>query len=171
MGTHSYSICAFRLKMIKEKEIGFGNHAVSNHGIAADLIRKIIQELGQTDRENVVVAMLNSKNKVVGVNLVSIGTISSSYLEPREVMKTAINTPGCSAIIVGHNHPSGECNPSSEDITVTQRLVSAANVLGLVIHDHIIVSTYSESSYSFLDQGHLHWMKRKAEEIMKEIQA
>jgi len=165
----TYSAFAYKFQMVKDRELSFQAEDVSNVKSAADIIRDIIRQLGQTDRENVVVAMLNAKNIVVGVNLVSIGSLSTAAMEPREILKMAMFTPGCSAIIVGHNHPSGECTPSYEDLVVTRRLVPAAKLLGVYLHDHIIVSTHSDAYYSFLKEGQLDLIISSARPLLSAI--
>jgi DNA repair protein RadC len=70
-------------------------------------------ELGQTDRENFVVLMLNTKLKPIGTNLVPTGSLTRCMVQPREIIKAALNMP-CKALILGHNHPSGDPSPSME---------------------------------------------------------
>jgi DNA repair protein RadC len=94
--------------------------------------------LAEEDREHLVVLLLNNKNRVIGINTVSIGSLTSSLAHPREVFKPAI-LANAAAIIVAHNHPSGEPQPSQKDIELTQRLHAAADLLGIKLLDHIIL--------------------------------
>lgn len=108
--------------------------AVSEH------IRRILRRLDRLDRdkEHFFVISLNTKNKVKFVELVSIGTANSSLVHPREVFRRCI-IRGASAAIVCHNHPSGESEPSEEDINITKRLVEAGKIVGIEILDHVII--------------------------------
>jgi DNA repair protein RadC len=84
--------------------------------------------------------------------VVSIGTISEAIVHPREVFKEAIRESG-SSIIVAHNHPSGEVNPSKEDISTTKRLSEAGRLIGIPLLDHVIVC--DSSYYSMKENGYL----------------
>lgn len=103
------------------------------------------------DRENFVVLLLDTKNKVIGINTVSIGTLNSSLVHPREVFKPAI-LASAAALILAHNHPSGDPKPSREDIEVTKRLIEAGGLLGIQVLDHIIVGDYC---VSLKEQGYI----------------
>ena len=84
------------------------------------------------------VLILNTKNKVVAVHEVSRGTLNSSMVHPREIFKPAV-LHNAAGIICFHNHPSGDTVPSKEDIEVTERLVAAGEIMGIIVMDHIIV--------------------------------
>lgn len=89
------------------------------------------------DQEQFVVACLDTKHRVQSVVVVTIGTLDASLVHPREVFKPAI-LEGSSAVILSHNHPSGNTTPSQEDIQVTNRLTEAGKLLGITVLDHII---------------------------------
>jgi DNA repair protein RadC len=103
-------------------------------GAAATLAAYLAEE----DREHLVVLLLNNKNRVIGINTVSIGSLTSSLAHPREVFKPA-SLANAAAIIVAHNHPSGEPQPSQGDVALTQRPHAAADLLGIKLLDHIIL--------------------------------
>jgi DNA repair protein RadC len=84
------------------------------------------------------ILILNTKNKIVAVHEVSRGALNSSLVHPREVFKPAV-LHNAAAIICFHNHPSGDPEPSREDIEITKRLVEAGKIMGIEILDHIIV--------------------------------
>ena len=84
------------------------------------------------------ILILNTKNKVVAVHEVSRGTLNSSMVHPREIFKPAV-LHNAAGIICFHNHPSGDTVPSKEDIEVTERLVAAGEIMGIIVMDHIIV--------------------------------
>jgi len=87
--------------------------------------------------ENFLVFWLNSANKVTGFEKVTIGTLNSSIVSPREVYRGAI-VNNCANIIVAHNHPSGNIEPSNEDISITKKLVECGKILDINLYDHII---------------------------------
>ena len=114
---------------------------------AATILRPLYHGL---DREQFLVACLDAKHAIIGVNVVSIGSLSFSIVHPREVFKPAILL-NSAAIICSHNHPSGDPEPSAEDRALTARLRQAGDLIGITILDHIILG--DERTYSFADQG------------------
>ncbi|OPX92134.1 MAG: hypothetical protein A4E52_00136 [Pelotomaculum sp. PtaB.Bin013] len=95
-------------------------------------------EMRFLDREHFRVMLLNTKNQVLRIETVSIGTLSSSQVHPRELFKFAVKN-SAAAIILVHNHPSGEPTPSREDIDITGRLADAGKIMGIEVLDHIII--------------------------------
>jgi len=102
------------------------------------------------DREQFLVCCLDAKNSSIGMNIVSIGSLTLSIVHPREVFKLAILLNAC-AIIAVHNHPSGDPMPSPEDRTPTTRLREAGDVLGIRLLDHLILG--DDRLYSFCRSG------------------
>ena len=95
--------------------------------------------------------MLNQKNRVIGIHTVSMGSLTASVVHPREVFKVAI-LANCASILLAHNHPSGDCQPSKEDRAITTRLVEAGRLLGISVLDHVIIG--GEGRYfSFADEN------------------
>jgi DNA repair protein RadC len=88
-------------------------------------------------RERFVVFWLNSANKVVGFEIISEGLLNTSLTHPREIFRGAIVATAAS-IIIAHNHPSGNSEPSEEDVRVTRQIVEAGKIVGIPVHDHII---------------------------------
>jgi DNA repair protein RadC len=88
-------------------------------------------------RERFVVFWLNSANKVIGFEIISEGILNSSLTHPREVFRGAIVSTSA-AIILAHNHPSGNPEPSQEDISITKQIVESGKIIGIPVHDHII---------------------------------
>ncbi len=107
-----------------------------------------VQDLAQ---EVFIAITLNTKNRVIGKHLISLGTLNSSLVHPREVFRVAI-LDGAAAMILAHNHPSGDVTPSSEDIKITKQLVAAGQIMGIKTLDHIILGSSGphESSTSCL---------------------
>jgi len=104
------------------------------------------------DREHFVIILLNQKNRVIGVSTVSIGSLTASIVHPREVFKGAILSNAAS-IICGHNHPSGDCQPSREDRALTARLVEADKLLGISLIDHVIIGDGTSAFFSCANEG------------------
>jgi DNA repair protein RadC len=103
-----------------------------------DVVNLLQSELRDTFREHFKSLLLDAKNQVVKVCTVSVGTLDSSLVHPREVFKDAINA-SAAAIIVAHNHPSGDPAPSAEDRRITQRLFEAGELLGIDLLDSVII--------------------------------
>lgn len=108
-----------------------------------DVYELIKDYIGNEDREHFIILGLNAKSQVNIISTISIGTLTSSLVHPREVFKIAILS-NCYKIILAHNHPSGNLTPSTEDLKVTERLKKVGEIIGIEILDHIIVS---ESKY------------------------
>jgi DNA repair protein RadC len=102
-------------------------------------------------KEHFVVFFLDTHHTIIGKEKVSIGTLNSSLVHPRECFRTAI-LKNCAAVILAHNHPSGNVKPSDDDIAVTKRLTDAGKLLGIEVLDHIIVAG---SSYKSLKEAML----------------
>ena len=100
------------------------------------------------DREHFCVVLLSANNAVIGIETISIGTLTNTPVHPREVFKPAIRQ-SASAVVLAHNHPSGDCMPSEDDIYLTERLVEAGQIIGIHVIDHIIVG--EDRYYSFSD--------------------
>jgi DNA repair protein RadC len=103
-----------------------------------DVANLLMDEMRYLDREYFRTVSLNTKNRVLGVDNVSIGSLNSSLVHPREVFKNPIRR-SAAAIILVHNHPSGDPGPSKEDVQVTRRLVEAGQILGIEVLDHLII--------------------------------
>ncbi len=101
-------------------------------------------------KEHFLAFYLNSRNQLIRFETVSIGTLSASLVHPREVFAPAIESTAA-ALIVAHNHPSGDCAPSPEDKVATRRLKESGELLGIPLLDHLIVS--SSRFFSFRENG------------------
>jgi len=105
----------------------------------ADAYELVKDELAGSDREMLLSIMLTVKNDLIGVETVSIGSITASTTTPGDLFKSAI-LANAVAIIICHNHPSGELVPSNGDIKITKQLIAAGELLGIKVLDHLIVS-------------------------------
>lgn len=104
-----------------------------------DVAEYFIPLLRDELKEKFIVVCLNSANKIIRFETVSVGTLNSSVVHPREVFKFAIENASASIILI-HNHPSGNTEPSQEDILITKKLVEAGTLLNITVLDHIIIA-------------------------------
>jgi DNA repair protein RadC len=146
------SISVYRVCLVKDATVSFGKECISSSQKAHAVIQKLILTRSQPDRESFVVAMLNAKNDLVGLNVVSMGILSSTLVHPREVLKPAI-LANAAAMILCHNHPSGDLNPSTEDLEITRKIIKASLIVDIQVHEHLIINTENEKYFSFADQG------------------
>jgi len=116
--------------------------------VATHLIRR---GYADRDREAFVVLLLDVKHRVIAEEVVSIGILDGALIHPREVFKAAI-VANAAAIIVAHNHPSGDPKPSGQDAEVTKRLRNAGKILGIPVVDHVIVGS-TGAHFSFREGG------------------
>lgn len=96
-------------------------------------------------KEHFKLILLNTRNKVIGISTISVGTLNASLVHPREVFKEAI-VRSASSVILAHNHPSDDLEPSEEDLKITRRMVEAGKIMGIEVLDHIIISRHHFSS-------------------------
>lgn len=130
-----YKIPCYRTMMVKEGAISAEQKQIGSPKDVYNVVRDYLQ---YADREYFLVLMLNTKNCVNKVHVASIGTLNSSLVHPREVFKVAI-IANAAAVVLVHNHPSGNVTPSHEDIKITHRLVEASKIIGIEILDHVII--------------------------------
>ena len=113
-------------------------------GTANDIYKEMI-DLKNEKKEIFVVFHLNTKNKIILREIVSIGILNSSLIHPRETFRTAIIN-NANSIILAHNHPSGDTTPSPDDISVTKRMVQAWEIIGIKVLDHVITGKNNYTS-------------------------
>lgn len=106
---------------------------------AYDVIEEVLK-LSSKTKEHLVMMSLNTKNEIVGLHTIHIGSVNASIVHPREILQQAILNNATSFMIF-HNHPSGDPSPSREDIDVTKRLAEAGTIIGIQLLDHIIIGT------------------------------
>lgn len=123
-----------------------------------------IRNYSMSQKEHFICITLNGANEIMKIKVVSIGTVNRTLVHPREIYSDVIKEKAA-AVIVSHNHPSGNCNPSEADINVTQTLKTAADILGITFLDHII---FSQSSYfSFMEHDMIKNEGAKAKTLCK----
>ena len=123
------------IKMVKESSFLYQTRTVSSPNDAYEMIREQLKDL---DREQFIIACLNTKNEPTNISVVAVGTLNKAIVHPREVFKTAILSNAAN-VIAFHNHPSGDTEPSQQDIQLTNRLYEAGELLGIKLLDHLII--------------------------------
>ena len=146
--SHPYALPRFRVTLVRENRAVPSSSPLNSSVAAAAILRPLFAGL---DREQFLVCGLDAKHALIGVNLVSIGSLTLAIVHPREVFKPLI-LMNASAWICAHNHPSGgDPTPSQEDRVLTSRLRQGADLLGISLLDHLILT--DKDYYSFADQG------------------
>ena len=147
--TSAVEIPIYRLSLVREDSLTYDQvPQMRNSKDVANLLRAYLKEV---DREHFVVFFVDQKNRLTGIHTVSMGSLTASVVHPREVFKAAILAQAA-AIVCGHNHPSGDVQPSREDRASTTRLSQAGKLLGIQMLDHIIVGSEGRH-FSFADEG------------------
>jgi len=142
------------------KETSRGAQIVSSQ-MAFNVIKPLTA--AQDDVEVMYGIFLDTKNKVLGIERLASGTINSAAVYPREIVKAALERKAA-ALILAHNHPSGDPMPSGQDDDITRRLSAALSVVEINLLDHIVVG---DSYYSYADEGKLNQMKTQWESLFR----
>lgn len=152
----------YRIALVRESALPY--HEVPQVRSSKDVANLLREYLKDTDREHFVAILVDQKNRVTGIHTVSMGSLTASVVHPRECFKPIIADDdfvrvsytkairhNAANLIFGHNHPSGDPQPSREDRALTARLYQAGKLLGIQVLDHIIIghNTY----FSFADEG------------------
>jgi DNA repair protein RadC len=117
---------------------------------SGDILKLLYQEMRDLDQEVFKVLLLNGQNHVLRIVEVGKGTLTSARVYPREVVKIALRHSAAALVFV-HNHPSGVARPSEDDKKITRDLVVACRLMGMKVHDHIIIG--DNDKFSFADAG------------------
>jgi DNA repair protein RadC len=126
----------FELAKRSEEEIGEKISIKSSE----DVVKLIRPKLKNKKKEYFLLLSLDSRNNLIRVSDISIGTLNANLIHPREVFKEAIQSLAVSMILV-HNHPSGDATPSENDLEITKQLIEASKIIDIIILDHIIISS------------------------------
>ena len=148
------TIRKYSVSLVAEGKVPYPVDALLDNQITAANV--LWADLNTKDREYFIVLTLNHRHRINGYHTVAIGNLSAAIVTPPEVFLPAL-LDRASAIIVGHNHPSGSPEPSKQDRKITTRLCDAGKLLGVPVLDHIIVGSGQESLhfYSFNQEGHI----------------
>lgn len=114
----------------------YSDKKITSPGEIADIFIPLLRD---EIKEKFIVVCLNSANKIIKFEVISVGTLNASLVHPREVFKVAIDNDSANIILV-HNHPSGNQEPSGEDIKITKNLIEAGKILDISVFDHLIVA-------------------------------
>ena len=145
---HPTKIDIVKIQMVKDGTLDYGRKAIRGPQDLAELGHKFIKN---ADREIFLLVSLNSRNHINCIHVVSIGTINTALVAPREVMKIGILSSAAGIACI-HNHPSGDPDPSNDDIQITNRIAECAKLFGIGLIDHVIIS--DDGKYeSFLEKG------------------
>ena len=147
-----YIIGNYHVKLVREGSAKYKTKVVQCADDVADIAW---QYLSDRDRETLIVLLLDSQNNCIGINEVSMGSLTQSVTHPREVFKPAILS-NAAAIILAHNHPSGNTNASKSDIEITEQMVKAGKILGIGVLDHGIVG-YNTMRTSIKEEGRVNF--------------
>lgn len=147
-----YIIGNYHVKLVRESSAKYKTKVVQCADDVADIAWQYLQD---RDRETLIVLLLDSQNTCIGINEVSMGSLTQSVTHPREVFKPAILS-NAAAIILAHNHPSGKTNASKSDIEITEQMVKAGKILGIGVLDHVIVG-YNTMRTSIKEEGRVNF--------------
>ena len=145
-----YRIPIYKVSLVRESSIPSESRQIKS---STDIVQMLRDYLDEVDREHFIIVMLDSKNKLIGIHTVSVGSLTSSLVHPREVFKP-ICLSNAAAVILAHNHPSGDPMPSQEDIAITNRLRRCGEFMGIRILDHIVLGDGTGKHISMLDNGY-----------------
>ena len=148
--TRKVNVPIYRVVLVKEGKLPTYESRIRSSANAYTVFQEYLDGV---DREHFVVMLLDQKNQAIGLHTVSIGSLTASIVAPREVFKVAI-LANCANILLSHNHPSGDPQPSKEDRLITTRLVEAGKLLGISVLDHIVVGADGRY-FSFADKNML----------------
>ena len=140
-----YSIPVYRLRLVQD-----GTADVSPLTAPADVARHL-GDVATADREQMVALFLDTKNRPIGRHLVSVGTVDSTPVQPRDVFRAALVSGAVNGLILVHNHPSGDVTPSRCDDEVTRLIAKAGILLGVRLLDHVILAP-DGSHFSYRDR-------------------
>ena len=144
-----YRVARYRLLLVKDGSVPTTwDRQLRQSGDVAKLMADVVAGL---DREAFFVVLVDGKNRVSGINLVSLGSLTAALAHPREVFKPAI-AGSAAALILVHNHPSGDSSPSAEDLALTRWLCQAGDLVGIKVLDHIVLGD-GGSFRSLVDEG------------------
>ena len=135
------------IRLVKDAPL-FSDHKIKS---PADAVKVLGDFLCEMDREVMCVINLRADGIPINCNIVSMGTINQTIAEPKEIFKASILSNAAEMLLV-HNHPSGELNPSKQDIMVTDRMLKLTELMGIKLADHVIVGGDNSQYFSFREK-------------------
>ena len=118
-----------------------------------EILKKILkrEEKIDRDKEHFWGIYFNARNNIKRIELISLGSVNANLVHPRETLRPALEI-SATALIVAHNHPSGDIEPSEADLEITKRLVEASKIMGIDLYDHLIINEKGEN-FSFKEKN------------------
>ena len=130
-------LAAFEInRRIESQSKWLSEKKITSPGDVADIFIPLLRD---EVKEKFLIVCLNSANKIIKYEVISVGNLNSSVVHPREIFKAAIENNSASVILI-HNHPSGNPEPSNEDINITKKIVEAGKILDIPVFDHLIIA-------------------------------
>lgn len=142
--TKMHYVKKFELRMIKESSFPYENIQITCPADSVDFFQKTLR-MNELPMEQVWALYLDTKHKIIGCEMVSKGGLSGASLFPRDLLRSAI-LMNASAIIMAHNHPSGDPKPSPDDISTTKNLMKGCDLVGIDLLDHIVIGDVGYTS-------------------------
>jgi len=145
-----YRIPIYQVRLVRHARHKVASKLVTEPKAAVEVLRSYLKG---ADREHVVVILLDARNAIIGINTVSIGTLTAALIHPRELWKPAF-LASAAGIILGHNHISGDPAPSPEDRSTARRAIDAGRLLGIPVVDWLIIGDQGRY-YSARERGEI----------------
>ncbi len=150
--TEAYRPHLYRVALVREAPVGQPTVAENPAAAAAFLWDYVAAAHADDGREHFGIVLLSARHHVIGVTEISIGCLTASLVHPRECFAPAILAPAV-AIVLWHTHPSGDPEPSAEDLASTRRLCAAGSLLGIEVLDHLVLGMGTGRHVSMKDRG------------------
>lgn len=141
--------CAEVVKRTQSDAVAFDQLKITGPEIAVPILKKSINDWY---KEHYILMSLDVRSRLLGVDVVSVGILDAALVHPRETFSAAMRRHAAK-VIVSHNHPSGDVQPSDDDLVVTKRLVTAGKILGIAVVDHVVIS--QDGFYSMQTEGRM----------------
>ncbi|GAB6094876.1 DNA repair protein RadC [Desulfatiferula olefinivorans] len=157
----------FGIRLVREASVRYlESRVIGTDPIrhAKELLDYLNMAIRDKSRECFVAVFLNAKNKVIASETLFTGTLTATSVYPREVVRSALDHRAA-AVIFAHNHPSGDPEPSPEDTAMTRQLVYALKLMGVTVHEHLVIG--ASGHYSFAEHGHMARFNREFHENNK----
>ena len=148
IGERAFKLDVVSIRLVKDAPI-FSKKRITSPESAIEALGNILSDM---DREVVAIINLKTDGTPINVNFASVGTINGALAEPRELLKSSILSNAANVIMI-HNHPSGNLEPSKTDISLTNRMIEVFTLMGIPLLDHVIVGGDNRSFYSMHEKG------------------
>lgn len=142
-----YSVSQYSLRLVREKTVTFAD-SEARITKPTQAVEVAIRYIGDHVIEHLMIMALSIKNEIMGVYIISIGSNNECVVKMGEIARTVLMS-GCSSFIMAHNHPSGDCTPSPEDVHCTSEVLAMCRLLDLDMLDHLIVSSQGRNGNEF----------------------